>query len=303
MLRIVLLANAGALVLEVVAGLALGSLALLADAGHLLADVAGLGVALVAHRLVNRPATVRHSFGLQRAEVLGAQANGAVLLAGMGWVAVEAIRRLGTTSDVHGPGLLVVATIGLAVNLASAVGLSRAQGSSLNMRGAFLHMAADAVSSLGAMAAGVAVLLGAAWVDAAASLAIAAMVLVAGFRLLRDATHVLLEGTPAGLDPDRVEACLAAEPGVAGIHHLHLWSLASDMPALSAHVVLHGEPSLHEAQTRGDLLRQRLADQFGIEHATLELECHRCGPDDPAGQPGAAVVSPPSGAHAGAEGR
>ena len=278
-LWIALAANGGFLIAEVVGGVAFGSLALLADAAHMLSDVAGLAVALVAQRLLDRPATAKHSFGMQRAEVLGAQANGVTLLAVSGWIVFEALRRIGEPSDVAGGGVLVVATLGLAVNLVSALVLSRAQGSSLNMRGAFLHMVVDAAGSVAAITAGVGVLVwGADWVDPAASIVIAALVLWSAWGLLRDTAQVLLEGTPRGMDPASVEGALLAEPDVSAVHHLHLWNLASDVPALSAHVVLDGERSLHDAQASGDRLKSMLDDRFGIVHATLELECHPCDP-------------------------
>src|SRR3954454_21380642 len=142
------LANAGFMVVEVAGGFAFNSLALLADAAHMLSDVAGLGVALVAQQLVERRATARHSYGLQRPEVLGAQANGVILLAVSGWIMFEAVRRIGDPADVAGGGLLFVAALGLLVNVGSAILLARAQGGSLNMRGAFVHMVADAAGSV-----------------------------------------------------------------------------------------------------------------------------------------------------------
>ena len=276
-LWLALAANGGFLVAEAAGGIAFRSLALLADAAHMLSDVAGLAIALVAQRLVDRPATARHSYGLQRAEVLGAQTNGLTLVAVAGWIIFEAVRRIGEPADVVGGGLLVVALLGLGVNVGSAVLLARAQGNSLNMRGAFIHMVVDAAGSVGAVSAGVAVLLwGADWVDPVISIAIAVLVLWSAWRLLRDTAHVLLEGTPQGMDPIRVEAAIAADDAVEAVHHLHLWNLASDVPALSAHVVLRGDLSLHDAQSSGDRLKSLLDDRFGITHATLELECHSC---------------------------
>lgn len=278
-LTVVLAVNAAFLVVEVVGGLVFESLALLADAAHLLSDVVGLTIALVAHRLLTRPASARHSFGLQRAEVLGAQANGVILVATSGWIVVEAIRRLdaSTHHDVDGGGLLVVAFLGLVANVAGAVALARVEHGNLNLRGAVMHMAADAIGSAAAVGAGIAVLVAdATWVDPLASIVIAVLVVGAAWSLLRDATRILLEGTPKGLDPNAVTAALAGADGVVDVHHLHVWSLASDTPALSAHVVLDGEPSLHDAQEMGDGLRTLLADRFGIAHATLELECHGC---------------------------
>ena len=276
-LAIALVANAGFAVVEVVGGIAFHSLALLADAAHMASDVVALAVALVAVALMARPATARHSFGLKRAEVLGAQFNGVVLVGVSVLIIVEAISRLGAPSSVRGGGVIVVASVGLVVNLGSALVLLQAEGHSLNMRGAFLHMAADAAGSLAAIVAGVAVVLwDATWVDPAASIFISVLVLWSACGLLRDTTNVLLEGTPKGIDPDEVRAAIAADAAVQTVHHVHLWSLASDEPSLSAHVVLEGEVTLHEAQQRGDALKAMLATRFGIEHSTLELECHAC---------------------------
>lgn len=276
-LWIALALNAGYMLIEFVGGLAFNSVALLADAAHMLSDVVGLVIALYAQHLMQRPASARHTFGLQRSEVLGALANGVTLLAVVGWVTFEAIQRLLDPEPVSGGGLLMVATIGLGINIVSAVVLARAQGSSLNMRGAFIHMASDAAGSVAVIVAAVAALLwDATWVDPAASLVIAALILWATWRLLRETIHVLMEGAPRGLDLDEVEKALAAEAGIASVHHLHVWSLASDVPALSAHVVLETEGSLHEAQERGDDLRKMLRERFGIAHSTLELECHPC---------------------------
>jgi len=276
-----LAANAAFMVAEVLGGIAFHSLALLADAAHMLSDVAGLGIALVAQQLADRRATAKHSYGLQRAEVLGAQANGIALLVVAGWVIVEAVRRIGEPSDVQGGGLLIIATLGLAVNVGSAVLLARSAGRSLNMRGAFIHMAVDAAGSIAAIVAGVAVLAwDANWVDPVASIVIAVLVLWSALGLLRDAAQVLLEGTPRGMDPTEVEAVLTTDRDVEAVHHLHLWNLASDVPAMSAHIVLRGEEvSLHDAQATGDRLKEQLDRRFGITHATLELECHPCEPD------------------------
>ena len=279
-LLIALVANAGFLVVEILGGVAFNSLALLADAAHMASDVVGLVVALVAQMLIGRPATTRHSFGLKRAEVLGAQINGLLLVVVSGWIIYEAIGRIGHPADVKGGGVVIVASLGLLVNLGSAVVLFRAQGHSLNMRGAFLHMASDAAGSVAAIIAGIAVLVwNADWVDPAVSILVAVLVLWSCWGLLRDTTNVLLEGTPRGIDPDAVRAALAADGTVEAVHHVHLWSLASDEPALSAHVVLAGEVTLHQAQERGTELKVMLNDRFGIDHATLELECHPCDDD------------------------
>jgi cobalt-zinc-cadmium efflux system protein len=283
-LTIALVLNGVFLGAEVIGGLAFNSLALLADAAHMGSDVIGLAIALVAQAFVSRPATDRHSFGWKRAEVLAAQLNGLILLAVSGWIIVEAVQRFGAATDVRGGGVIVIASLGLAVNAASALVLWRAQGHSLNMRGAVLHMASDAAGSVGAIVAGIAVVV---WqadqVDSLASILIAGLVIWSAWSLLRDTTNVLLEGTPRGIDPDDVRSALAADPTVETVHHVHLWSVASDEPALSAHVVLAGEVTLHQAQERGDDLKTMLADRFGIDHATLELECHPCDAPAPEG--------------------
>ncbi len=288
--------NGGFLAAEVVGGLAFGSLALLADAAHMGSDVVGLVVALVAERLSRRPATKRHSFGWRRAEVLGALANALSLLAVVGWVVFEAIRRLPNPQAVEGGPVLLIATLGLAVNAGSAVVLLRVAGRNLNMRGAFLHMAADAAGSVGVIAAALVVIAtGAAWADPAVSLLIAGLILWSTWKLLRGVVLVLLEATPPDVDPDEVAGTLAADESVDGVHHLHLWSVASDETALSAHLVLAGAPSLHEAQAVGDRLKHLLEDTYDITHSTLELECHPC--PQPGG--GCAPAASTSGSHHG----
>lgn len=276
-LWIALALNGVFLVAEVVGGIAFNSLALLADAAHMSSDVVGLAIALYAQHLMTRPASARLTFGFQRGEVLGALANAVTLLAVVGWIVFEAFRRLAEPQDVEGGGLLVVATIGLVINLGSAVLLARARGRSLNMQAAFVHMAADAAGSVAVIVAALAVLgWGADWVDPAASFLIAALILWATWGLLKDTVNVLMEGTPQGMDVGKVEAAITDHPGVASAHHLHLWNLASDVPALSVHAVLSEDKTLHDAQARGESLRTMLHERFGIEHATLELECHPC---------------------------
>lgn len=279
-LRIALIANASFMFVELVGGLAFDSLALLADAGHMLSDVAALVIALLAHRLLSRPPSDRHTYGLQRAEVVGAQVNALLLLVLAAWLLFESADRVTDPQTVQGAGLVVVAFVGLLVNLSSAALLHRNKGNSLNMRGALLHMALDAIGSVAALAAGIGIVLwDARWLDPAASAAIAFLIVWSGWHLLRETTHVLLEGTPRGLDVAQIQSALTSDRAVESIHHLHLWNLASDVPALSAHVVVGSERTLHEAQLHSDRLKTMLSERFGIEHATLELECHACGPD------------------------
>lgn len=280
-LWIALVLNGGYLIAEVIGGLAFNSLALLADAGHMLSDVVGLGIALFAQRLASRPATARHTYGFQRSEVMGALANGITLVVVVAWILFEAVRRFSSPEPIDGAGVLIVATIGLVVNLASAWIINRAQGRSLNMRGAFLHMVSDAAGSVAVIVAGVAVLVwDATWVDPTASLVVGILILWATWSLLKETVHVLMEGAPKGMDPREVEGALAQEDGVESVHHLHLWNLASDVPALSAHIVLPETETLHEAQEKGEAFRTMLHERFGIEHATLELECHPCAEVD-----------------------
>jgi len=270
-------ANASFLVVEVVGALAFGSLALLADGVHMLSDVAALGIALVAQTLAERPASPRHTYGLQRAEVIGAQANALLLVGAASWIAVTAAERIGDAPEIDGTGVAVIAALGLAVNVGSALALARAAGRSLNLRGAMWHLASDALGSLGALASGLAAAL---WdardVDVYASMLVALLVVVAGLRLLRDATRVLLEAVPAGLDVKEVADAIADMRGVGAIHHVHVWSLGSDTPALSAHLLMDGEPTLHDAQIATDEVKAMLEARFEIAHVTIEVECHDC---------------------------
>jgi cobalt-zinc-cadmium efflux system protein len=274
--------NAGLLAVELVAGLGFSSLALLADAAHQASDVVAIGVALVAQSMVLRPGSMRHTYGLLRAEALGAQINAVLLIGAAAWVFVEAVRRFDSPAAVDGAGVVVVAAVALLVNLTCAALLARVRTHDLNLRGAWLHMTTDAAGSIGALGAGVAVLaFDADRADPIASMLIGVLVVASGWRLLRDTTNVLLEAAPRGLDVAAVEAALVASPHVEAVHHLHVWELGTQLPALSVHVVLDGEPTLHDAQEQGSSLKVMLAERFGIEHATLELECHDCDtPED-----------------------
>jgi cobalt-zinc-cadmium efflux system protein len=264
--------NLGLLVVEALGGLVFHSLALFADAAHLVSDVAGLGIGLLALRLTARPVSARHSFGLARAEVLAAQASVLLLGAG-GWILVESLGRIRNPVIVNGAGLAVVATVGLAVNLGSALLIHRSVGASLNMWASFVHLATDAVGSVGSIIAGLLIV---GWslqrADPVVSMATAVLVLWAGWGLLRDTTHVLMEGSPRGLDPEMVRDAILSVDCVGDVHHLHLWNLASDMAALSAHVVVIGEPTLRDAQGTARQVKTVLAEQLEITNVTLELE-------------------------------
>ena len=274
----------GYMVAEIVGGLAFGSLALLADAAHMGTDVAALLIALSAQALASRPAAGRNTYGLVRAEVLGALVNGVLLIVASLWILYEAWERFREPGHVRGGPVLVIASIGLAINIVSAVRVSRVAGSNVNLRAAFWHMIGDALGSVGAIVAALAILwFDAQWVDPAASVFITALVLFATWRVLRDTLAILLERAPFDIHVEEVEAAIAAEPGVAGVHHLHVWSLGAESTALSAHVVFDGPLDLHEAQARTETIKGLLHDRFGIDHATLEAECHSC--EEPAHDP------------------
>ncbi len=274
-------ANAAFLGVEIVGGVVFGSLALLADGVHMVSDVVALSMSYAALRIAQRPPTARHTFGLGRAEVLVAEANGVLLMAGAIAVTVEAIHRLSSPPSIDAAGVIIVGGLGIVVNAGSAWVVSRHAHGSLNMRGAMLHLAADALGSIAVVVAGIgAALFSAYWLDPVASLLIAVLVVIAAGQLLRDATRVLLEAVPADLDAGTVTEALCAEPGVEAVHHLHLWTSGSERPALSAHVVLGESVSLHEAQLRSAELKQMLTERFGIDHTTLEVECHTCVDDE-----------------------
>jgi cobalt-zinc-cadmium efflux system protein len=247
----------------------------------MIADVVALGLALAAVRFARRPATERHTYGFGRTEVLVAEANGVLLLAGALVVIVAAIGRLRSPEDVTAVGVIVIGGLGLVVNLVSALVVGRHTGHNLNMRGALWHLVADALGSIAVIVAGIGIaLFGAEWLDPVASIAISVLVIVGAWQLLRDATRVLLEAVPRDLDAAAVRSALEAEAGVEAVHHMHLWTTGSEEAALSAHLVLTGPLSLHDAQERAGTIKHMLDDRFGIHHATLEVECHSCVDDE-----------------------
>jgi cobalt-zinc-cadmium efflux system protein len=247
----------------------------------MVSDVFALAIALAALALARRPPTDRHTYGFGRTEVIAAQVNGVLLLGAAAAIAIEAVRRFDDPHNIDAVGVLVVGVLGLVVNAGSAVGLARTAHGNLNLRAALWHLVADAMGSVAVIvAAGGALVFDVDWLDPLASLFIAALVVVSAWRILRDATHVLLEAAPAGLDVGVVRAALEASTGVEAVHHLHVWSLGSEHAALSAHVVLSGPLSLHEAQVRAGELKAELAERFGIVHSTLEVECHACLDDE-----------------------
>lgn len=277
-LRLVLVLNVLIVVGEATAGLVAGSLGLLADAGHNLVDVGGIALALLAVRWSRRVPDAARSFGYHRTSVLAAQANAAAILVTTAVISYEAVRRLFNPEPVDGGVVVVVAAIALVVNTASAVALHERHGNDMNMRAAVLHMAADAGASLGVVVAGGIVLAtdGADRVDPIVSLLIAAMIAWQAWRLLRTTGDVLLESTPRGLDVAEVETAMLAVDGVEAVHDLHVWSLSSEVRALSAHVIVEGHPSLEDAQQVATRVKAAVSAPFSIAHATIELECEGC---------------------------
>ncbi|HWH15581.1 MAG TPA: cation diffusion facilitator family transporter [Miltoncostaeaceae bacterium] len=271
-LQVALVANAAYTALQAVVGFAVGSVALLADAGHNLSDVLALAVALGAAALAARPATPRHSFGFRRAEVLAALANALSIVAVAAIVAVEAIRRLDDPPEVPGAPLALVALGGIVVNLGSAVLIHRAQGGhgDLNLRASFLHLAGDAAASLGVLVGGVLVIaFGWDLADPLIALGIAALIALSTWGVLRDAVLVLLESAPRGIDPEQVGAALAECEGVVDVHDLHVWEITPGFPALAAHVIVEADSDAR--QVRREL--QRILDvRFQILHTTLQVE-------------------------------
>jgi cobalt-zinc-cadmium efflux system protein len=255
---------------EVVVGLAAGSLALLSDAAHMLTDAASLILALVAMRLAVRPPRGGYTYGLRRAEILSAQANGMALLILAVALAVEAIRHLVSPPPVAGTPVLVTAVVGVGVNLAATLLISRANRDNLNIRGAFAHILTDLYAFLATAAAGlVIVLAGYRRADGVATLVVAALMVRAGVGLLRASGRVLLEAAPAGIDPAQVGSRLAKVPGVAEVHDLHVWQIGSDSPALSAHVLVNPGGDCHDTRR---VLERLLHDAYGIEHTTLQVD-------------------------------
>jgi cobalt-zinc-cadmium efflux system protein len=255
---------------EIVAGMLASSLALLADAGHMLTDGAALGFALVASSMAARPAAGRWTFGYSRLEILAAQANGITLGLLALWVIWSAVHRLVSPEDVRGGLVLVVALAGALVSLAASFVLSRASRGSLNVRGAFLHVLTD-VAAFGAAALAGGMILATGWdrFDPIASLVVAALMLWSGVSLLRDSTAIFLERAPSDADPEAIGRALVADGDVVEVHDLHVWTVTSGFPALSAHVLVAPDADCHAARRR---LEQTLSHRFGLNHTTLQVE-------------------------------
>jgi cobalt-zinc-cadmium efflux system protein len=268
-MQTVLAITAGVMIAEAIGGWLAHSLALLADAGHMLADAAAIGLSLAVAYLAQRPATAERTYGLLRLEILAALVNGAVLIAISLGIALEAYQRFRTPPAVHGALLAIVAAIGLAANAAGTAILHRGHDHSLNQRAAYLHILSDLLGSLGALAAGV-IILATGWVqaDPLISICISVLILGSAWRLVKESTDVLLEAAPAHIPLTTVHDRIASVPGVASVHDLHVWTVTSGVIAMSGHLVVQNPG---DNQRVLEAVQQRLAG-LGIRHVTVQME-------------------------------
>ncbi len=272
-LRLALGLILGFMLVEVGAGIVADSLALLSDAAHMLTDAGAVALALAAATLASRPPSGRFTFGLGRAEILSAQANGATLFVLAGVLGFEAVRRLLDPPDVDGGIVIVVGVLGAVVNVAAAWALAQAERRSLNVEGARAHVLTDLYASLGAVLAGTLVLLfDFREADPIAALIVSVLMLRTAWSLLRDSGRVLLEGAPAGMDPEAIGRTLASHPGVVEVHDLHVWEVTTDFPALAAHVLVAPGDDCHRIRRE---LQNELGERYGIRHTTLQVDHER----------------------------
>jgi cobalt-zinc-cadmium efflux system protein len=260
----------GFMALEIAAGVIAHSLALLSDAGHMLTDAAAIGLSLVAARLAVRPAKGALTYGFKRVEILSAQANGVTLLILAALITYEAIRRLFNPPHVQAGLILIVALVGVGVNLTATWTLAKANRQSMNVEGSFQHILTDLYAFIGTAIAAVVILLtGFERADPLVSLLVAGLMVRSGYGLVKASGRVFLEAAPEGLDPEKIGRALVREPGVVEVHDLHVWEVTSGFPALSAHVLVGRESDCHAAR-RG--LERMLHDQFGLDHTTLQVD-------------------------------
>ncbi|MEJ2534983.1 MAG: cation diffusion facilitator family transporter [Gammaproteobacteria bacterium] len=262
--------NVAFVAVEVLFGLAANSLALLTDAGHNLSDVLGLLLAWGAAVLAARKPSPRRTYGYSRATILASLASGLLLLAAVGAIAWEAITRFLEPVQPAGGTIMAVAAIGVVINTATALLFLRGKDDDLNIRGAFLHMAADAAVSLGVVLSGALILWqGWLWIDPVVSLVIAAVIFLSTWGLLRDSLNLAVDAVPRDIDPERVRSFLAGQPAVSGVHDLHIWGMSTTESALTAHLVMDPVPD-NDRFLQG--VAAELANRFGIHHATIQLE-------------------------------
>lgn len=262
--------NLAFVLVEGMAGVLTGSMALLADAGHNLSDVLGLLIAWGGASLAKRPASRRFTYGLSSSTILAALANAVLLLVAVGAIALEAVQRFRDPPPVEGVTVMIVAGVGILINGATALMFMRGRASDINVRGAYLHMAADAGVSAGVVVGGGLILLtGALWIDPAISLVIVAAILWSTWGLLRDSVTMALHAVPPGIDPEKVEAMLSTLPGVTRVHDLHIWPMSTTEVALTAHLLI---PEGHPGDAFLEDAQHRLQHDFRIGHATLQIE-------------------------------
>jgi len=266
--------------IEFVGGLLTGSLALLADSLHMVSDVAALALSLLAVWMASRPASGRRTFGNSRAEILAALANGLALTVVAVFITSNAFERFLAPRDVEGEGVIVVASGGLAINLVSLWILEAGRSGSLNIRGAWLHVASDTLASVGVIVAGVGIwAFGWVWLDPAVSIVVSVLVLFSAWHLIREALDVLMETAPSHLDPEEIRDVLLGVPGVSTLHCLHVWTIGSGEVSLSSHLVVE-QAAQPERLLQG--VREELSERFSIEHTTIQIEI--AGPD-PSAEP------------------
>ncbi len=262
--------NAGFVIVEAVYGIMAGSLALLADAGHNLSDVLGLLLAWGANYLVRRKPTERRTYGWRKSTILAALINAVILLVALGGISWEAIKRFSVPVPVAGKTIIFVALVGVVINTATALLFLSGRKTDLNIRGAFLHMVADAGVSAGVVIAGVAILFtGIPWIDPTISLVISVIILFGTWRLLRDAFNMAIDAVPKDIDAEVVKAYLSNLPGITGVHDMHIWAMSTTETALTAHLI-KADPKDDDALV--EKASQELHDQFGIDHITLQWE-------------------------------
>ena len=269
-LKIALAVTAAVMLAEAVGGFLSGSLALLADAGHMLTDVAALALSLFAFWLSGRPKTSRRTFGWRRFEIFAASLNGLALWAVAGVIGYEAIRRFHAPAQIRSGLMMAVAALGLAANIVVGAVLARGRGHSLNIRGAYLHVVADALGSVGVLAAALLIrLTGSSIWDPIVSVAVCVLILWGAWRLMLESFEVLMEVAPKGLDVAAVERALAGVPGVAGVHDLHVWTITSGFVSLSAHLKISRECDVQRVIRDADAA---VSERFGILHTTFQPE-------------------------------
>lgn len=262
--------NVGFVVVEALFGFLTSSLALLADAGHNLSDVLGLLLAWGASWLAQRPPSKRYTYGLRRSSILAALINSVVLLVAMGSITWEAIHRFTNPTSIPGTTIIGVALVGVAINTATALLFISGREQDLNIKGAFLHMAADALVSVGVVLAGIAIVTtGWLWFDPAISLIIVVVVVIGTWQLLKDALNLSLDAVPNHIEPAAVRTFLTELPGVAQVHDLHIWAMSTTETALTVHLVM---PEGHPGDRFLAYVCQELHDHFGIEHSTIQIE-------------------------------